>query len=81
MNTPALKPGTTVWRIHHSPAGKQPGCVRCQYLRALPGGEVAVRASTFSRNEQTIRAADVFADREACRAEIIRRNEAKETTL
>jgi hypothetical protein len=66
----ALHPGAVIWRIGRA------GPVRGIVVRILPGGLLTVRASTFSRNETQARAEDVFADRESCRAEIQRRNEA-----
>jgi hypothetical protein len=66
----AIRPGATVWRIIGSRA------LRRQYTRPLPGGLAQVRASAFGRaTEQTVRAEDVFTDRDECRAEIARRKE------
>ncbi len=66
----------TAWRIGCS------GALRCIIVRRLPGqGNYEVRASTASRDAMTVPMADVFPDREACRAEIQRRADArKETT-
>jgi hypothetical protein len=67
VNAPALRSGDTVWRIGRA------GPLRCVYLRPLPGALVEVRNSTFSRNPTVVNAEDVFAERDACRAEIQRR--------
>jgi hypothetical protein len=72
MNAPALRSGDTVWRIGRA------GPLRCVYLRPVPGALVEVRASTFSRNTTAVNADDVFANRDACRAEIQRRAQLKE---
>ncbi len=66
---PALKPGTAVWRI----STKSRAPLRALFMRHGPGGMVYLRSSTFSAKERRARAEDVFADREACRAEIARR--------
>jgi hypothetical protein len=62
-----------VYRIGRS------GPLRCIAGRRL-NDTIEVRASTFSRNWIRVPIADVFLDREACRAEIQRRaNGTKET--
>jgi hypothetical protein len=68
-----FRPGTVAWRIHHPPAGKQLSAVKCVVMRVHPNGHVAVRASTFAAQEKIVAEGDIFADREACRAEILRR--------
>ncbi len=70
----APRRGDTVWRIG------QRAALRGVFVKPLPGGMVEIRTSTFAREPLRIRAEDVFASRDACRAEMIRRNEAKETT-
>ncbi len=76
----ALRPGAVAWRISQHIPSKNPGAVRCVVVRLLPDRLVAVRASTFSAQERRVPQADLFPDREACRAEIIRRRDAKETS-
>lgn len=72
MTTPALKPGARVWRMGRV------GPLGCVFLRTVPGGRVEVRSSTFSRETIILNAELVFADRNACRAEIQRRAQATE---
>jgi hypothetical protein len=72
----ALRPGASAFRI--GPRYNAP--LRCIVIRIMKGGFVEVRASTFSRNSSLVRAEDVFADREACRAEINRRAEQSEAS-
>lgn len=71
-----LRPGSVAWRIHYSEnSGKRPSARRCILVRVVNSEFVSVRASTFSRDFWSVNAADVFPDREACRAEIARRKE------
>lgn len=65
-----LRPGAVAWRIAPR-TGSAP--LRCIVVRVPAGGDIEVRASTFSRNMMTVQPADLFADRDACRAEIQRR--------
>jgi hypothetical protein len=70
----ALRPGSIAWRIHYpEDSGKRPSARRCIMVRVVNGEFVSVRTSTFSRDFWSIPVADVFPDREACRAEIQRR--------
>lgn len=69
----ALRPGDTVWCI--GPRSGAP--VKRIVVRVIRGAIVKVRASTFSREDTDANAEDVFTDRDACRAEIIRRREAQ----
>lgn len=66
-------PGLTGWRI----GLRSNGPLKCEIVRAIRPGingpAIEVRASRFARNTTRVRCEDVFADREACRAEIIRR--------
>lgn len=71
----APHPGNVVWRITNPPSGKKPSAVHCIVVRMTAGGFVTVRSSTFSRNEFSVRAEDIFSDRDSCRAEIVRRAE------
>ncbi len=71
MTAPALRPGDVVWRI--GDRSRLP--LRCIVVRPVPLGLVEVRSSTFARHAVRVRAEDIFADREACRAEINRRAE------
>lgn len=76
MTLDDARPGLIAWRIG-SRSGEP---LRCEIVRAIRPGingpAIEVRASRFSRNSTKLRPEDVFADREACRAEIVRRNEA-----
>jgi hypothetical protein len=72
---PSLKPGDRVWRI----GVRSLAPLRCIVMRVDSAGSVWVRPSTFAKNSEYMRAEDVFADREACRAEIVRRR-GKEAT-
>lgn len=65
----ALRPGATVWRIGE----RSNAPLRAIVIRLVPPGMVEVRASTFTRIPKRVWAHDVFADRDACRAEIVRR--------
>lgn len=71
----ALKPGDRVWRI----GARSNHPLPCIFVRSR-GGNVVVKASRFSRDEAAVFTRDVFADREACRAEIARRREAMTET-
>jgi hypothetical protein len=73
MSGAALKPGARVWRIGRA------GCVSCIFLRHQPGAQVYIRSSTFARDFHIVPAAGVYADRDACRAEIQRRKATEES--
>lgn len=79
--TDALRAGDRVWRIHFPDSGKPPRSMRCIFVSHSPGGFSMTRSPTpGSRDFFSVRADDVFADRDACRAEIQRRaSETKET--
>lgn len=62
-----LRPGSTAWRI--SARGAALRCV----VKRVTRGTVFVTASTLSTATWTFPAAEVFADKAACRAEIQRR--------
>jgi hypothetical protein len=72
MGAQPLRPGLHAWRI----GSRAPQAVRCLVQRLLADGTVEVRASRFTRGLMTLPQADVFADRESCRLEIQRRQEA-----
>jgi hypothetical protein len=72
--TPALRPGYSAYRIT-----ERGTCVRCIVKRVVGGAFVEVRSSAFSKEVLKLRAEDVFADRQACRAEIKLRKEAAVT--
>jgi hypothetical protein len=75
VNLPPLRPGNQVWRIHRPSSGKPHSAIKCIVMRVLTNGHVAVRASTFAAQERIVPQADVFMDRDTCRAEINRRAE------
>jgi hypothetical protein len=68
----ALRPGDIVWRIGE----RSRAPLRCIVVRDMKLGLVEVRSSTFARQSIRVLEVDIFADREACRAEINRRAEA-----
>lgn len=76
MTEPPFRPGNVVWRIHQPPSAKPLSAIKCVVMRVHSNGHVAVRASTFAAPERIVPQADVFVDRGACRAEILRRTEA-----
>lgn len=87
MTSPTLKPGDRVWRIaivHQFmyPHGPPKYMARaCEIVRVISTDLIQARPSRFARNTLTVKASDVFPDREACRAEIQRRaNGMKEAT-
>jgi hypothetical protein len=69
VNAPALRAGSTAWRIGDRTAS----ALRCIVKRIVEGGIVEVQSSTFSKEVMRLRSEDVFTDRESCRAEIKRR--------
>jgi hypothetical protein len=71
----ALHPGMVAWRIHYPDSGKSPRVARCIVVRVVNSEFVSVRASTFSRDFWSVSLSDIFHDRDACRAEIMRRAE------
>ena len=67
-----LVPGARAWRI-----GERAGAaLRCVISRRPADDTIWVRTSTLSKTEMWLRLCDVFADRDACRAEIRRRSDA-----
>jgi hypothetical protein len=65
----ALRRGDVVWLT----GSRFP--LRRIFVRSVAGGRVEVRTSTFARENSTVRGEDVFADRDSCRKEILRRAE------
>lgn len=76
MTLDDARPGMIGWRIGE----RSNGPVRCEIVRAIRPGingpAIEVRASRFARNSTKVRPEDIFTDRDACRAEIVRRAEA-----
>lgn len=77
MTAPALRPGAVAWRINDQSGAP----LRCIVVRLLAGGFVLARSSTFSCGADRVVAENVFADRDACRAEIRRRRALAEAQL
>jgi hypothetical protein len=75
MTLDDARPGLIAWRVG-SRSGEP---LRCEIVRAIRPGingpAIEVRASRFARNSTMVAPQDLFADREACRAEINRRAE------
>jgi hypothetical protein len=68
-----FSPGAIVWRIPPTTASHLLRPLRCIIVGARPGGMVAVRSSTFSRDTILVPAGDLFESSDAGREEITRR--------